>query len=149
MDTGIWRRLIVIPFNASIMGNGEIKNYAKYLQDNAGPYIVKWIIEGAQKAIKANFKLKLPECVREAIERYKADNDWMSHFLEDCCEVGDGLEEKSGELFASYRAYCARTGEFPRSTTEFYTSIEQRGFVRHKRKNGRYVIGLRLADSEE
>ena len=30
-DTGIWRRLIVIPFNARITGNSDIKNYSKYL----------------------------------------------------------------------------------------------------------------------
>ena len=149
MDTGIWRRLIVIPFNASIMGNGEIKNYSKYLLDNAGPYITKWIIEGAEKAIKANFKLKVPKCVRDAIAKYKADNDWMSHFLDECCVIGEGYEEKSGELYSAYRSYCARSGEFIRSTTEFYSSIEQRGFVRHKRKNGRFVVGLKLAEFEE
>lgn len=148
MDTGIWRRLIVIPFNATIMGSGEVKNYSKYLLDNAGPYIVKWIIEGARKAINADFKLKLPKCVKEAIEKYKADNDWMSHFLDDCCEIGREFEEKSGELYASYRAYCARTGEFARSTTEFYKSLEQHGFTRHKRKKGVFVIGLRLAETE-
>lgn len=149
MDTGIWRRLIVIPFNATIMGNGEIKNYSKYLLDNAGPYIVKWIIEGAQKAIKANFKLKLPKCVKEAIEKYKADNDWMSHFLDECCEVGDGLEEKSGELYSAYRSYSARSGEFTRSTTEFYGSLTQRGFNRHRTNKGTFVYGLKLAESDE
>lgn len=51
MDTGIWRRLIVIPFDAKITGSGDIKNYSKYLLMNAGPYITKWIIEGAQKAM--------------------------------------------------------------------------------------------------
>ena len=148
MDTGIWRRLIVIPFNATIMGSGEVKNYSKYLLDNAGPYIVKWIIEGAQKAINADFKLKLPKCVEEAIEKYKADNDWMSHFLDDCCEIGQGYEENSGELYASYRAYCARSGEYIRSTTEFYKSLEQRGFVRRRTSKARLVCGLKLADSE-
>ena len=149
MDTGIWRRLIVIPFNATIMGNSEIKNYSKYLLDNAGPYIVKWIIEGAQKAIKANFKLTLPKCVSDAIEKYKADNDWMSHFLDDCCEIGEIFEEKSGELYSSYRAYCARSGEFIRSTTEFYKSLEQRGFTRRRTSRARLVCGLRVADFEE
>lgn len=149
MDTGIWRRLIVIPFNATIMGNGEIKNYSKYLLDNAGSYIVKWIIEGAQKAIMANFKLKLPKCVKEAIEKYKADNDWMSHFLDECCEVGDGLEEKSGELYSAYRSYSARSGEFTRSTTEFYGSLTQRGFNRHRTNKGTFVYGLKLAESDE
>ena len=149
MDTGIWRRLIVIPFNATIMGGGEIKNYSKYLLDNAGSYIVKWIIEGAQKAIQANFKLTPPKVVREAIDKYKADNDWMSHFLDECCEIGSGYEEKSGELYACYRAYCARSGEFTRSTTEFYKSLEQRGFIRHRTNKARLVRGLRLADTEE
>lgn len=148
MDNGIWRRLIVIPFNAKISGKGDIKNYSKYLLANAGPYITKWIIEGAQKAIADNYKLKVPQCVKEAIELYKADNDWMTHFLEECCEVGDGLEEKSGELYSSYRAFCARSGEFCRSTMEFYSMLKQRGFDRHKRKKGVFVLGLQLAETE-
>ena len=148
MDDGTWRRLIVIPFNANLKGNGEIKNYSKYLLDNAGPYIVKWIIEGAQKVINKNFKLTIPTCVREAIAAYKADNDWMSHFLEECCVVDKSLEEKSGELYSSYRAFCGRTGEFARSTAEFYKCLEQRGFVRQRRSKGRFVLGLKLAEQD-
>ena len=30
-DDGIWRRLVVIPFNAHIVGDTDIKNYADYL----------------------------------------------------------------------------------------------------------------------
>ena len=147
-DTGIWRRLIVIPFNARITGNSDIKNYSKYLQANAAPAIMKWIIEGAQKAIRDNYRLKAPKCVQEAIARYKADNDWMSHFLDECCEIGDGLKEKSGELFAAYRAFCGRTNDFCRSTTEFYTALEQRGFNRQRTMEGRYVLGLRVLEEQ-
>ena len=147
-DTGIWRRLIVIPFNARITGNSDIKNYSKYLQANAAPAIMKWIIEGAQKAIRDNYRLKAPKCVQEAIARYKADNDWMSHFLDECCEIGDGLKEKSGELFAAYRAFCGRTNDFCRSTTEFYTALEQRGFTRHRTHDGKYILGLRVLDEQ-
>lgn len=148
MDTGIWRRLIVIPFNATITGSGDIKNYSKYLLKHAGPYITKWIIEGAEKVIHDTYKLKTPAVVRDAIARYKADNDWMSHFLDECCEVGDGLEEKSGELYSSYRAYCARSSEFIRSTTEFYKTLDQRGFSRHKTNKGSFVRGLKLSGAE-
>ena len=145
MDDGIWRRLIVIPFTAKFEGNGEIKNYSKYLLDNAGPYIMKWLIEGAEKVIKDKFILTPPACVREAIAKYKAENDWMTHFLDNCCDIGKELEEKSGELYTEYRAYCLRNGEFTRSTTEFYKCLEERGFVRHKRKKGVFVLGLKLA----
>lgn len=147
-DAGIWRRLIVIPFNARITGSSDIKNYSKYLAANAAPAIMKWIIQGAQKAIHDHYRLKVPKCVREAIARYKADNDWMSHFLDECCETGEGLKEKSGELFAAYRAFSSRTNDFCRSTAEFYTSLEQRGFYRQRTNTGKYVLGLRLADEQ-
>ena len=147
-DTGIWRRLIVIPFNARITGNSDIKNYSKYLVANAAPAIMKWIIQGAQKAIRDNYRLKAPKCVQEAIARYKADNDWMSHFLDECCETGEGMKEKSGELFAAYRAFCGRTNDFCRSTAEFYTSLEQRGFYRQRTNTGKYVLGLRLVEEQ-
>lgn len=48
-DDGIWRRLIVIPFNAKITGKSDIKNYGEYLFDNAGESILAWVIEGAKK----------------------------------------------------------------------------------------------------
>ena len=148
MDDGTWRRIIVIPFNASLKGDGEIKNYSKYLLDNAGPYILKWLIEGAERVIRKGFKLTPPKCVRDAINAYKAENDWMSHFLDDCCDVADGLEEKSGEVYAEYRAYCGRNGEFARSTTEFYKCLEQRGFIRHKKAKGMFIKGLKLTEQD-
>lgn len=42
-DDGIWRRLIVIPFNAKITGKSDIKNYADYLFEHAGPAIMSWL----------------------------------------------------------------------------------------------------------
>ena len=48
-DDGIWRRLIVIPFNAKIEGKADIKNYGECLYENAGESILAWIIEGAKK----------------------------------------------------------------------------------------------------
>ena len=149
MDRGIWRRLIVIPFNAVISGAGDIKNYAGYLQKHAGQYILKWVVEGAQKAIVENYHLKRPKCVEDAINRYRSDSDWLAHFLEECCEIGTDHHEKSGAFYSAYRAYCARTGDFIRSTTDFYNALEQRGFKREKRRDGRFVTGVRLAEEDD
>ena len=142
-DSGTWRRLIVIPFNASFTGKGDVKNYADYLVENAGPAILSWVIEGAKSVIDKGFHLERPQVVIDAIEAYKASNDWMSTFLEDCCELGS-FTEKSGELYIQYRAYCDRMGEFTRSTTEFYTELTNRGFEKKKTKTGAIVSGLRL-----
>ena len=148
MDSGIWRRLIVIPFNAKITGRHDRKNYADYLVENAAPYIMAWIIEGARKAIGNNFRIPLPKCVEDAIAKYRQDNDWLGHFLADCCELGEPYETGSGKFYSEYRAYCARVGDFVRSTTEFYNAVEQRGFRRVKKKHSMWVLGLRLLESD-
>lgn len=143
-DEGTWRRLIVIPFNAKIEGNSDIKNYADYLAEKAGGAVLSWIIDGARKVIECNFKLKIPQCVSEAISHYRENNDWLSMFIEDCCEIDPSYTQKSGELYQEYRAYCARTGEYTRSTTDFYTGLDTAGFEKRKSKTGVMVYGIRL-----
>ena len=148
-DPGTWRRLIVIPFNAKIEGSGDIKNYADYLVSEAAPAIMAWIIEGAKKAIRRNFHIPAPVCVEDAIKSYREDNDWLGHFLGECCEVDKAYREKSGELYQEYRSYCMRTGEYARSTADFYNALELAGFSRRKSKAGMIVYGLRLKEENE
>ena len=143
-DDGIWRRLKVIPFNAKIKGNSDIKNYADYLYEKAGSAIMKWIIEGAEKVSKSDHKVDDPKCVRDAVAAYREDNDWLGHFIMDCCDMDDSYEEKSGELYQQYRAYCIQNGEYTRSTTDFYAAVEKAGFIRYKTKAGMKIKGLQL-----
>lgn len=148
-DDGIWRRLKVIPFNAKIKGNSDIKNYADFLYEKAAPAIMKWIIEGAEKVSKTDHKVDDPKCVKDAVAAYREDNDWLGHFIADCCEVGDGFTEKSGEFYQQYRAYCIQSGEYTRSTTDFYAAVEKSGFVRRKGTNGTLVYGLKLKTGQD
>ena len=143
-DDGIWRRLIVIPFNAKITGKSDIKNYSDYLAENAGGAVLSWIIEGAMKAIENNYKMKTPKVVEDAINRYRENNDWLSSFVEECCEVDSTYTQKSGEFYQEYRLYCARTGEYTRSTSDFYTALENAGFEKKKTKVGAVIRGIRL-----
>lgn len=148
-DDGIWRRLIVIPFNAKITGKSDIKNYADYLYENAGPYIMKWIIEGAKRAIDDDFHTTEPKVVKDAIDKYRESNDWLGQFVEERCDVDSSYSEKSGELYSQYRYYCMANGEFVRSTTDFYGAIEKAGFIRRKTNKGNIICGLKLKDGQD
>ncbi len=148
-DDGIWRRLIVIPFNNKLTGTGDIKNYADYLYENAGEYIMQWIIEGAQKVIALGYKINAPECVTNAVEKYRDSNDWFHHFLDDCCDVETGLTESSNDLYTSYRKYSEEMCEYVRSTTDFYAALENCGFKKIVKSRRKYIVGLRLKSEFE
>lgn len=143
-DAGTWRRLIVIPFHAKIEGSSDIKNYTDYLVQHAGEAVMRWIIEGARKVIAAEYQLEIPACVRAAVKAYRDSNDWLSFFLDECCEVNPDYREKSGSVYQEYRDFCMRNGEWARSTADFYTALDQAGFERAKKMNGVFISGLRL-----
>lgn len=144
IDAGTWRRLIVIPFNAKIEGSSDIKDYADYLFNKAGGAILKWIMTGAKRVIEKDYHIVKPAVVEAAIQKYKDNNDWLSQFLDECCEVGSGLIAKSGEVYNAYRSYCMQVGDYIRSTTDFYTALECAGFERKRNKSARLILGLQL-----
>lgn len=145
LDDGTWRRLIVIPFNAKIEGASDIKNYADYLYEKAGGAILKWIMNGAKRVIGKKFDIRKPAVVDEAIRKYKENNDWLTHFLDDCCEIDPSFSAKSGDVYNAYRSYCMQVGEYIRSTSDFYTALETvRGFDRRRTSKANIMIGLQL-----
>ena len=148
IDAGTWRRLIVVPFNARITGSSDIKNYAEYLYENAGPAILAWMIEGAKRVIDMGFHIALPPVVEAAIAKYREENDWLTHFVTDNCEVGVGYTARSGAVYQAYRSYCADTGEFFRSTAEFYAALEMAGYGRKRTRDANLITGLRLRTRE-
>lgn len=150
LDRGIWRRLVVIPFNATIEPSSDIANYAEFLFQNCGGAVLTWILDGAAKVIRNGYHIKTPKVVQDAIDKYRQDNDWFNHFIDECCEVAPEYTETSGDVYAAYRAFCMRNGEYVRSTTDFYSALEaSENFSRHKTKTARLVTGLRLKNTFE
>ncbi len=90
-----------------------------------------------------------PSKVKAAIDAYKENNDWMTAFLQERCELDDTAVSKSGEIYNDYRSFCNQMGEYVRSLADFYSAIDFYGFERFRNKKGRYIKGLRLKSEFE
>ncbi len=148
LDEGTWRRMKVIPFNAYFDPKNDTLNYTAHLVKDAGPYIMKWIIEGAQKAIACDFKFPEPQCVIEATAKYRASNNWVLKFLDECAERDSTAEAEAGKAYQEYRSWCYRNGENPVASDAFREALISAGFPWVRHKTGRFHRGLRLREAE-
>lgn len=144
-DHGTWRRLAVIPFNATI-ANPQT-DYLERLLAREGEVILRWMVEGAKKFI--DLGRKLPQCmaVNTAINKYKDDNDWLTQFLNENCIIGDKQRAKSGDLYCFYNNWAKQSFNWARNKADFKTALEERGFIQHRESSGVYWLGLSLAQS--
>jgi putative DNA primase/helicase len=148
-DDGTWRRLIVIPFNAKITGKSDIKNYSDYLFEQAGPAILSWIIEGAGIAISKGSRYRSRRRSGRPSTNTARTTTGSASSSTEHCDVDPSYTEKSGDLYQQYHAVCFQTGEYARSTTDFYGNLEKAGFRRRKTRNGILVYGLRLKTGQD
>ena len=105
---------------------------------------MKWLVEGAQLFLKANYNL--PECkaVDEAIKKYREENDWLSAFVEECCIVGK-LEKATGnQLYTVYKEWATENGEYVRRNRDFASALKSAGFEPKKTKTGNVWQGLSI-----
>lgn len=152
MDMGTWRRMQVIPFNATMpTGKDEIVNYGLYLAEHAGGAILQWIIEGAAAYFKNGRHISIPAAVKQATDRYRAAEDWLAPFIEDFCIVGNLEKVSVGDFRNAWGRYAAANNLVRRTHAELDDAMETKGF--HKRtstgnKTFWYGIGIKAIDRE-
>lgn len=143
-DGGTWRRLIVVPFNATIPPGGGIQNFADVLVKEAGGAILAWAVEGAANFVRNGFKLDIPDVVAEATEAYREREDWLNNFINERCIKDPNARERTRALYLEYKAWAQDAGEFIRRENDFAAAMEAAGYrsvSSHKKKS---YVGLRI-----
>jgi putative DNA primase/helicase len=139
-DHAIWRRVRLIPFTVTIPDDKKDETLKDKLLVEL-PGILRWAVDGCQQWLENG--LNPPDVVTVATKAYREESDILGSFLEECCEIGGGLEVSATELYTAYRRWAHDNGQFELSHTAFGRQIEERGF--DARKNGiKYRRGLRL-----
>lgn len=133
-DPGTWRRLIVVPFRATIPTQGSRSNYGDILVKEAGPSILAWAIEGAVNFARNGYQLQTPDVVEEVTEAYRGQEDWVGNFLSECCTLEPGAWTPASNLYRRYREWAEGAGDFVRRLPDFNTALENRGLAKKRTK---------------
>lgn len=139
-DTGIWRRIHMIPFEVQIPESKVDKNLVGKLKKEL-PAIFKWCIDGCLLWQKEG--LKMPAAVLAMVREYRREMDVISAFIEDKCEIGGSVQAST--LYMAYVNWANANNEYCMSNTKFGTEIAKR-FEKVKGKKCNYFNGISLVN---
>ena len=139
-DDGIWRRLLVIPFEQSFLGR-EDKHLKEKLIAEA-PGILAWAVRGCLEWQKNG--LMVPERIRITLEELRSESDLLGLFLEEAVLVDASSTTRAIELFKAFKSWCLERGHREWSNKLFGTRLKERGYVCSRDARGRFYQGLQL-----
>lgn len=146
VDEAIRRRFHLVPFTVTIPPDERDPNLRGKLKAE-WPGILKWMIDGCLTWQQQG--LRPSQAVLDATAAYLEAEDAFSAWIDECCVRDPNAWSQSNELFASWKAWADRTGEFAGSTKRFVQNLETRGFQPFRKMNGRGFQGLAIDRSDE
>ncbi|WP_240790045.1 phage/plasmid primase, P4 family [Roseomonas sp. HF4] len=109
------------------------------------PGILRWMIDGCLAWQRDG--LLRPRAVLDATAEYFAEQDLLTQWVEECCEIGAGFGEMSSKLFGSWRTFVQERSDEPHNAKWLGAMLERQGFRRAKDCalfRGRGYLGIRL-----
>lgn len=145
-DNGIWRRLLLLPFEQNFEGRADKDpDRAEKLQAEAEGILV-WMLRGMRQYAQRG--LTKPDSVRKAGESYRSQMDLLADWIDQFCEVGDFQCEMS-RLWLSWESYAKSNGviNYVRSNAALGRRLDSRFPLIRGTGGVRLRSGIRLRES--
>lgn len=139
-DSGIWRRIISIPFNYKVPKEKRNKSLIYDLEQEI-PQILAWAIQGCLMWQKEG--LDLPQVIQESNKQYQNEMDIITTFLEDHAEESVGEFANANELYEEYIKWAKASNEYMMSSTIFGKEMSKR-YEKVRKAYGFVYMNLRL-----
>lgn len=144
-DEGIWRRIIVIPWEASFKGR-EDRTLGEKLQAEIPGF---WARVAREAVAWRENELVVPREVVAASLRYRREQDPLQPFLEGWCLQRPNYFAPRDLIWATYLEHAEATrNRVFHEKKRFFSALEKR-FPPHKRKGVRGFLGVRLMTPQE
>ncbi|MFD5161002.1 phage/plasmid primase, P4 family [Streptomyces hawaiiensis] len=148
-DTGIWRRVKLIPFEATFRGDdrdpslpGKLRNEAEGILAWAVRGSVEWFAQGLQE----------PQSVQTATQDYRESEDRLSEYIEARCVREEGARVAPMAIRRDYAEWAQDAGLSRKEVLSGWAlsvELEARKFSKDKRAGKWGFNGLRLKTDTE
>ena len=163
MDYGIWRRMLLIPFEVNFDNH---PNYVKdihladYFRTKEAAGIFKWMVEGYRIWRQEGMSENIPDKLLHIKAEYKREMDTIGAFISEMCLTTNDYDNpaspqaqelrcQSTELYDSYKHWCKRNGNAARAMRTFSIAIKERGFKKVRVANVNGFKGIRPLSTAE
>ncbi|HDX8588877.1 TPA: DNA primase, partial [Aeromonas dhakensis] len=146
-SNGMWRRMLMLPFNASFTKAQLDPMLMEKLQAEM-PGILNWAIQGCQMWQEQRLKASIPARLKQDVETYRAESDMVGCFLEECTQARAGAKVPMSEVYAVYSRWAQQNGEWAMKQLALKKKLIEKGFAVPRYNSKATVIGLTLLDSE-
>ena len=122
---GVWRRILLVPFDRSVPEDRQIKNLAQEIAGQELPGIFNWAMDGLKGLNKAGSFIR-PARTQELMEAYRRDSDPARAFLaEHFTHSPNANGVACYEVYSQYRQWCQDNGYHPLGERAFGQQVKR------------------------
>jgi P4 family phage/plasmid primase-like protien len=154
---GVWRRLLIAPFDNIISEEKRDKGLAQKLIATEMPGVLKWALEGARKVEKYGFVI--PQVCQQRVEEYRREAIPEYTFFEENFEAGNPDDEeirvRCDLVRSCYEQWCKAQGIGAKSQKKLAKTFKKL-FPLYDRRRGRdglnlayFYYGVKLSQDSE
>jgi putative DNA primase/helicase len=124
---GVWRRILLIPFDKSITEDQQIKNLAQEIAKKELPGIFNWGMDGLRSLNRNNGFVK-PARTDDLLEEYRRDSDPARAFLVEHFTASPNAQGNvipCSDAYKQYRQWCEDNGYHPLGERAFGQQVKR------------------------
>ena len=135
---GFWRRIILIPFDATFDGADRDKDMESKLIAEL-PGILAWAIRGAH--VWSREGLGTPDWMLLKVNEYRSSEDIVGNFIDECCIEGPEETTQAAFLYETFRTWCEEKGMRALTNTDFGRRMAHK-YPRGRNVHGAFYVGI-------
>lgn len=140
VDFGIWRRVILLPWDVTVSGKDLDKRLGDKLKAEASG-ILNRLIDGLRDYLEHG--LIAPQEALEATAEYRAESDPIGRFLEDCTDKDPAARVQTSALYELFKAWARANAERESFQQYFGRVLRQHGLRSIKSHGVHWWLGIR------